>query len=255
MVRPWAWAISPHVERGVGELGGERLGEQGERLIFALELSTIGEDLALNLNRAVCEEGLVATAIAQGRGGGESEIEFTGETGVAFTDRKDVATVGPDGDGERGVGGLGRVDDGDAGVAGEGFAELRAHKGAGLREERLVRDGLDEERLKREFAVRSGAELVVGAGGSDEKAGKGGEEEKTRTAGGHGVWMLRCAQINKPKLRADHPRRRGANQKNQKRFFLGASPSLPSGEPFLPEALASTAARRSLARAAMGDSG
>ena len=174
----------PHVEGGVGDFGGEGFGEEGERLIFALELAAVGEGFALHFHGAVFEEGFAFAAGAEGAERREGEVEFARESGVAFADGEDIAAVGRDGDGEGGVGGVGGVDEGDAGVAGEGFAELGAHEGAGLGEEGFVFHGLKVERVEGEFPRGAGAELVVGAAGAKEREDEGPEAKGEGTEHG-----------------------------------------------------------------------
>jgi len=90
-------SYSPHVEGGVGNFGGEGLGEQRQRLIFTLQLATVGEDLAVDFDGAVLEEDFIAASVAEGCRGGERDVKFSSETGVAFADGQDIAAVSGDG--------------------------------------------------------------------------------------------------------------------------------------------------------------
>lgn len=160
---------SPHVEGGVGNFGGEGLGEQRQRLIFALQLAAVGEDLAVDFDGAVLEENFVAALVAEGRRGGERDVKFSSQTGVAFADGQDIAAVRGDGNRQGGVGGLGGIDEADAGVTCEGLAELGREQGAGLRDKRFIFNGLNVERAERELAGCAGTELVVRAARAGEK--------------------------------------------------------------------------------------
>ena len=170
----------------MGELVGERVGEEGEALIFGLNLAAVGERVAMGVDGAIGEQRAVGAIVGQRGGCTERQSEFAGEAGIAGSPGAlggdFAAEVGED-DLERGIGEFGRIDERDAAVAVERTAELRAEERLSLGEQDLGADGLNVERREGEFAT--GAELVVRAAGDQHEQCRG-EDETGKSELNHG---------------------------------------------------------------------
>ena len=137
----------------------ERLREEGKGLVLRLQLSAVGERVAMHLDDAIGEQIFAAAIVVERAGNAERQREFTREAGVVFAHRRDVTVVVAKGDMQRRIRAIRRVDQLYATVALQRFAKLRADDCAGLGKESFVFNRFDVQRREREFPFR--AELVM----------------------------------------------------------------------------------------------